>query len=90
MGVLPPRVRALLVLVSIVAASALTFSQAASSPTADVYRSMRWRYIGPEGNRVSAVNDLSAMNRARPDSPYIGREGRWPIALTRRRVQARM
>ena len=55
MGVLPSRVSALLVLVSVIAATALTFSQTAPGPAADVYRSMRWRYIGPEGNRVSAV-----------------------------------
>jgi photosystem II stability/assembly factor-like uncharacterized protein len=31
------------------------FAQAPSRPGADVYRSLRWRYIGPEGNRFSAV-----------------------------------
>ncbi|MGE5837917.1 MAG: WD40/YVTN/BNR-like repeat-containing protein, partial [Acidobacteriota bacterium] len=32
----------------------LVFSQGAR-PGPDVYGSLRWRYVGPEGNRVSAV-----------------------------------
>ena len=31
------------------------FAQAPTRPNPDAYRSLRWRYIGPEGNRFAAV-----------------------------------
>jgi photosystem II stability/assembly factor-like uncharacterized protein len=51
-----PRQVQVLVLSVVGAAAGLTaYGQSASRPTADMYGSLRWRYIGPEGNRVSAV-----------------------------------
>jgi photosystem II stability/assembly factor-like uncharacterized protein len=42
-------------LIVIAAAATIALAQGAQAPAADVFRSLRWRYIGPEGNRVSAV-----------------------------------
>jgi photosystem II stability/assembly factor-like uncharacterized protein len=48
--------RLLLVLVAALPIGAGLFAQGqAGRPAPDVYRSLRWRYIGPEGNRISAV-----------------------------------
>jgi photosystem II stability/assembly factor-like uncharacterized protein len=46
----------LLVLVATLPICAGLFAQGQSGrPAPDTYRSLRWRYIGPEGNRISAV-----------------------------------
>lgn len=44
-----------LILASLAVAGALVQAQVASGPTPDVYGALRWRHIGPEGNRVTAV-----------------------------------
>src|SRR5438034_5815053 len=45
-----------LVLVATLPICAGLFAQGqAGRPAPDAYRSLRWRYIGPEGNRISAV-----------------------------------
>ena len=49
------RTRAFAVLALTASAAALALTQGTAAPGEDVYRSLRWRYIGPEGNRVSAV-----------------------------------
>lgn len=41
-------------------AGTIVYGQGASRPGADAYGAMRWRYIGPEGNRVSAVAGVPA------------------------------
>jgi len=41
-----------------------TYAQQAAGPDADVYRQLHWRFIGPEGNRFSAVAGL-------PDDPSV-------------------
>jgi photosystem II stability/assembly factor-like uncharacterized protein len=51
----PSRVRALAVVMSLAALSMFALAQSSTGPGADTYRALRWRYIGPEGNRVSAV-----------------------------------
>src|SRR5438067_12080533 len=44
------------VLVSVSAIGAALLAQApAAGPSPDVYSQLRWRYIGPEGNRTDAV-----------------------------------
>jgi len=53
--------------VTLALASALLltgFAQQAAGPGAEVYRQLHWRFIGPEGNRFSAVAGI-------PGDPYI-------------------
>ena len=53
--------------VTVALASALLltgFAQQAAGPGAKVYRQLHWRFIGPEGNRFSAVAGI-------PGDPYI-------------------
>ena len=45
----------LVLLASLSIAVAVVAQSQAPGPGADVYRSLRWRYIGPEGNRTDAV-----------------------------------
>jgi len=40
------------------------YAQQAARPSTDVYRQLHWRFIGPEGNRFSAVAGV-------PGDPYI-------------------
>ena len=42
-------------LISVTAYLVPSSAQQAASVRPDVYRQLRWRFIGPEGNRVSAV-----------------------------------
>src|SRR4029453_2277789 len=51
------RVLPLLVLLAVVLTAVLARGQAPRIP-ADVYKQLQWRYIGPEGNRVSAVTGV--------------------------------
>jgi photosystem II stability/assembly factor-like uncharacterized protein len=44
------------------------FAQQAVRPSADMYRQLHWRYIGPEGNRFSAVVGVPGD----PDVYYAG------------------
>src|SRR5215831_5952919 len=43
------------VLTGLAAGTALVAQGQATRPAPDVYSQLRWRYIGPEGNRISAV-----------------------------------
>jgi photosystem II stability/assembly factor-like uncharacterized protein len=47
--------RALLMIVAAASIGVGLFAQGAARPGTEVYRNLRWRYIGPEGNRFSAV-----------------------------------
>src|SRR5215470_6145236 len=49
--------RRLFIIVSVIslAATALVAQAPAARPAPDVYSRLRWRYVGPEGNRISAV-----------------------------------
>jgi hypothetical protein len=52
------RPQARLSVVVLLVATALTVGAAqtpAGRASADLYSQLRWRYIGPEGNRVSAI-----------------------------------
>ena len=49
------RTRAFAVLALTASAAALALTQGTAAPGEDVYGALRWRHIGPEGNRVSAV-----------------------------------
>ena len=40
---------------AVVAGTALIAQGQATRPSLDVYSQLRWRYVGPEGNRISAV-----------------------------------
>jgi len=51
-------------LVLVTAFLAAGYAQQAARPSADVYRQLHWRFIGPEGNRFSAVAGV-------PGDPYI-------------------
>src|SRR2546423_14405226 len=49
-------VRKLIVLVGVaVTAGTALIAQGPPRPGPDVYGELRWRYVGPEGNRISAV-----------------------------------
>ncbi|PYR72818.1 MAG: sialidase [Acidobacteria bacterium] len=52
-----PRHRTLLFVLTAVAVVAVTVHPRGQGPAvaSDAYRQLRWRYVGPEGNRVSAV-----------------------------------
>ncbi len=63
------RITRSLLLIAIVAAAGLIFmpaghAQQGARLSADVYRQLPWRYIGPEGNRFSAAAGV-------PGDPYV-------------------
>ena len=41
--------------VALVAGTVLLAQGQVSRPGPDVYSQLRWRYVGPEGNRIAAV-----------------------------------
>jgi photosystem II stability/assembly factor-like uncharacterized protein len=45
----------LLVIVAVLSGAALLAQGETARPAPDVYRDLRWRFVGPEGNRIAAV-----------------------------------